>query len=1190
MKKEAVLVIILLFFSAYPIIPSVADPEGSDWVIDGDTAYVDNSDVYLSATPHTLGSSGWVNFELESKTHSGSIDCVLGFNSDVAKPAKAEIWRNYSHMLTGYHYEDRYFYNTFFDCVDYTVLDIEDYDLYDVDFGNKNNTKLWNLTYEINHTVIIAFTEKTVDGTTITFKSLEAKYVPYTYEKSFFDWKNLDKEWVKDTYLYEGFDRWYTLEDVTIQEDKLYSMRIWVNIPFKGLQGSTGKYWWSIKPHGKSVEQAVNDNQFYCLDPWWNSSWSYNRTITIESDFLDNSIQDFPLLVVINKTIGDKCDGGDSIRFLNYDNTTEFNYEIEGNWSSTGNSYVWVNISEQIPHDSDYVFVMYYNNSLASSNSSKVGVWDSNYTAVYHMNASNVGDNLDSSLYGNDIASVNNTPTRVAGKIGYGIDFDGNGEYLNVTSSPSLYLEKADGFTLETWVSSSDTEAASKYIMSKADDSSSREWIWKRNPSGKNLATSIYDEDTNKYITVTHGGSTTSDGNFHYIASTWNGTTEAGNIRQFDNGTNLTHVIGVAKSGTFNNIWNTGSKLTIGNSLWDKVPMIGVLDEVRISNVVRNDTWIKASCYSMNQTPGFLTFGYETEAGDISPPSSFTATTISAEKINLTWNRGDRSDKTYIRYSTSGFPSSITDGTLLCNTTGEGWDHTGLDGLTTYYYSAWGYNLVENDYSNNSVTASATTLDKNPAVPYGITAILVSPTRIDFKWSKGSRADTTILVKKSDSYPTDYNDGTTMYDGELTYYNDTSVSTNSYYSLFSYNTTYNTYSSGVNLVWGGLQVNAYHFNTSTNSSSDIRFDLFVTNRSGSETYISYWNTNPETVGVSDIPMGDDVGIRVSSNLTWNVTGGGNNTVYRDRWFYQDITPNILHVVNAYLPLVNDTELYLFTVTDSTGQPVPTAKVSFRQIIEGELKEVSSLLTDGGGQVEIYLEPNLFYKIVITKDGYVTSYNDYTPSDLIFTHAFQIGSISPDVKPDVVYSDIVTFEGFISGTTLTVNFSDVSGDTVDTSIYVYSYNYTTGVTTLLGSDSRSSQSFSYSVNNIDNSNLHKVVLHHNHSDLGYNIQSLIFEMSFNPKIDIDDIFNLNYKGNPFGWSNFFMWILMIAVFFMFGQQGAGISLMFFGVLNMFLNVVIGFTSALSVVAGGVLPMLFIVVGVMVMIRNSGREAR
>jgi len=86
---------------------------------------------------------------------------------------------------------------------------------------------------------------------------------------------------------------------------------------------------------------------------------------------------------------------------------------------------------------------------------------------------------------------------------------------------------------------------------------------------------------------------------------------------------------------------------------------------------------------------------------------------------------------------------------------------------------------------------------------------------------------------------------------------------------------------------------------------------------------------------------------------------------------------------------------------------------------------------------------------------------------------------------------------------------------------------------------------------------------------------------------DWLFNANYGGNPFGWSNIFMWVFLTACMFSFGQRGAGVSLTITGGLFLFINYVVGFNTTLATVNGGFVPIMFIVGGVMVIWRNVGK---
>ena len=106
---------------------------------------------------------------------------------------------------------------------------------------------------------------------------------------------------------------------------------------------------------------------------WWNNDWNHMRVLTVESDYINEPLTGFPLLVVLPQSINEMSDDGNSIRFLSIDNTTEFDYEIE-EWNNTGDSYIWVNVSETIMHNEDYNFLLYYNNTGASDNLSLIHI------------------------------------------------------------------------------------------------------------------------------------------------------------------------------------------------------------------------------------------------------------------------------------------------------------------------------------------------------------------------------------------------------------------------------------------------------------------------------------------------------------------------------------------------------------------------------------------------------------------------------------------------------------------------------------------------------------------------------------------------------------------------------------------------------------------------------------------------
>lgn len=86
------------------------------------------------------------------------------------------------------------------------------------------------------------------------------------------------------------------------------------------------------------------------------------------------------------------------------------------------------------------------------------------------------------------------------------------------------------------------------------------------------------------------------------------------------------------------------------------------------------------------------------------------------ESVSLSWSKGDGATNTMVRFKTTGYPTSSTDGTLVYNSNGINTTHNGLTAGVTYYYSAW------------SVTGAgySTTYAVAYAVPYNIGAPTVN--------------------------------------------------------------------------------------------------------------------------------------------------------------------------------------------------------------------------------------------------------------------------------------------------------------------------------------------------------------------------------------------------------------------------------------------------------------------------------
>ena len=152
------------------------------------------------------------------------------------------------------------------------------------------------------------------------------------------------------------------------------------------------------------------------------------------------------------------------------------------------------------------------------------------------------------------------------------------------------------------------------------------------------------------------------------------------------------------------------------------------------------------------------------------PVTGFTATAGEAQ-TTLAWTNPSTADftATMIRYKTTGYPASPTDGTLVvnkANTPGsnDSYVHTGLTYGLTYYYAAFAHDL-SNNYSS-AVTAHASPLDTTPPGP--VTSFTATPSngRVTLAWVNPSDADFkgTRIRYKTTGFPTSPTNGILLAD------------------------------------------------------------------------------------------------------------------------------------------------------------------------------------------------------------------------------------------------------------------------------------------------------------------------------------------------------------------------------------------------------------------------------------------
>jgi len=866
----------------------VVTAEYGSWVIDGDTVYVNDSKVFASATPHTVYGSSWVEFVFRSKNYSGDVDFIWGFNTSYVRPRSPLLWWNYTHYYEGSHYVQKWGCKTFYNVTGFVNLGIENYSNYTVDYGNENNTRLYNVTFEngsANATVAFTTFSHTGDDYTVcgNYTALE----DFVWEKSFWDWKPFQGSFDVVDYSYGNMSRWYILAGVDITANVTYKLKAWLEV--LPCSRGDGKYWWGFKPSSETLQEAIANGHLYAIDPWWDSSWGYKKQITLDSSQIPSDLNNFPVL--INITDADLAShaqsDGDDIVFVDSSETIVFNHEIELYNGSNGRLIAWVNITS-LSSSSDTVLYMYYGNPSCSSQENPSGVWDSNYLCVFHMDdydSSAVKDSTGN-VSGNKVGS--NEPVETAGVVGYAQNFDGSNDYITINK----YLHISSSGTWEFYVKLPSTSESGGFL-SKRDGGSTNNWqFYPDDTYGDRLNSNFWHGTTG--TTALSSSGFFSANNWVYTVCSFDGS----NRRYYKNG-NLFDTISSAFTLNDDNIYTR-----MGDDWYGHHPSM-VLDEVRVSNIVRTGDWITTTYNTINNASdgGFFTLGSEqsipvnhdpSQSGvspgdgstniDLTPSLHVVCTDVDGDTMNATW--WSNSSGSWVQFASN---NSIANNTNITQT------NNNFSSYNTKYW--WSVNLSDGEGGWNNQTYSFTTRNQyTPDPPSSFIAVTISTSQIDLSWSKGSSNVDTTIVERNTVSSWSRGNGVEIYNSTGTTYSDTGLNhhTTYYYQAWSYNITDNVYSSSVstsNTTDNNIPVvnNPNPGNGSTGQPLSFTWSISISDNDGDTFNWSIEcsngqsnNANNENNGTKSLSL-SGLGYKTNYTVWVNVTDGYDN-VNNSYWF------------------------------------------------------------------------------------------------------------------------------------------------------------------------------------------------------------------------------------------------------------------------------------------------------------------
>lgn len=401
-----------------------------------------------------------------------------------------------------------------------------------------------------------------------------------------------------------------------------------------------------------------------------------------EFDFETVNLIDFPVLVHLDAGDIDWThvqNAGQDIRFVDDDDTTELDYEIE-EWDDTVNADMWVEVPQiDAGSTTDYVY-MYYGNTGASDGQNMEGTWNTNYELVLHMDDLTTSSVEDSTSNNNDgTKSVANSPTvTTSGQIGNAQSFDGTDDWI-VTGTTNLPTGNS-AISIEFFV--------------KMQELSSRQVFGLWGTEGANTAIMTELSATNVWQSEfwTAGYATSAVPapdmvNFFYFTAT------------YDLSNHRLYLDGIERANPAYNSANLGTTRSIIGAYKPNAAALlveSIIDEYRISSTDLSADWIEAQYISM--TDAMITFGSE-EYVPPDSPTDLTLTPANDNQVNITWVMGSGTTKTLVRRKINSYPVDETDGEQVYYDTGTSYSDTANNvGLEldkfSYYYRAWGWNAA----------------------------------------------------------------------------------------------------------------------------------------------------------------------------------------------------------------------------------------------------------------------------------------------------------------------------------------------------------------------------------------------------------------------------------------------------------------------------------------------------------------
>ena len=345
--------------------------------------------------------------------------------------------------------------------------------------------------------------------------------------------------------------------------------------------------------------QEVEDDAFVAYRNPLNG-WTRRRMLSLDNTGQGRALVHFPVMIKLDSTRIDynrTQDNGEDLRFVDADLRRILPHEIEV-WNESGDSVVWVAVPHIPASTKDHIW-MYYGNPSSPDGQNPQGVWDRFYQGVWHLAETGGGTAYDSTINRNHGTYRNGCVLNQLGEHGdIAVAFDGSDDYVDLGGLDIVGASGDNGITIETYAMEYNATAEER-LMSKSDGAGEDDHWWMLSLSNGSRLRFRLMLNGNTYTLVANSGNVTSR-DWFYGAAAYTGA----GMQLFFKGT-------LAGSNTRTGTISTdaGKIARIGSNHSEYQAWDGLISEVRISNIGRNQAWIRAQNLSL--TDSYVTYGLE---------------------------------------------------------------------------------------------------------------------------------------------------------------------------------------------------------------------------------------------------------------------------------------------------------------------------------------------------------------------------------------------------------------------------------------------------------------------------------------------------------------------------------------------------------------------------------------------------